>query len=88
MAGLESPFPPSLERSLTENLTKLVFAAQLSTVATLAAAIVTNMGRQVSIAEVMEISNDLQMAMFPQGRSGISQEWEKTKAQRLAKVHT
>jgi hypothetical protein len=86
MAGLESPFPPALERGLMENLTKLVFATQLSTVATLTAAIVTSMGRQVSIAEVMEISNDLHMAMFPQGRSGISAEWEKTKSERLARV--
>ena len=87
MAIQESPIPPQVLTSLNIEMMKLVNSTQLSAIATLAAAIVGAKGKPTSIKEVMEISNDLQMAMFPQTGSGAYQEWVKTRDARLAKVY-
>jgi len=73
--------------SVAQSLEKLISATRESAVATLAAAIVTARGKPISINEVLAISHDLHMVMFPRTNTGMYQEWVKTKIERLAKVH-
>jgi hypothetical protein len=87
MALPETPLPPQFLSDVIANLHKLVNATQQSAIATLAAAVISARGKPVSIAEVLEISRDLQYAMFPVRELGIYKEWEKTKAERVAQIH-
>lgn len=50
--------------------------AQAQIAATLAASIVTAMGRPVSMAEVENIVRDVTMTMFPQTGSGAFKMWK------------
>ena len=86
MAMPESPIPAPILMGAAQSLERLVAATQQSAIATLAAAIVAARGKPTSINEVLEISHDLHMAMFPPHGSGMLKEWMKTKDQRLAKV--
>lgn len=56
-------------------------------VATLTAAIVSNMHRPVSIAEVLDIHHDVYFAMFPEHNLASYQVWAKTRDETLAKIH-
>jgi hypothetical protein len=53
----------------------------------LAAAIITASGRPHSIQQALEIARDIQFAMYPAPGYGHYHEWEKTKTQRLHRVH-
>jgi len=67
-------------------LSKLEYVGQVQATAMMAAAIVANAGRPVSIKEVGELQRDLFFSMFAgslQGH-GAYTEWKKTADQRLA----
>jgi hypothetical protein len=78
-----SDLPPQLLRTLAD----LKDATKAHTAATLAAAIISASGKPYSIEQALEIVNDIQFAMHPRPGHGAYIEWEKTKAQRLSKVH-
>ena len=61
--------------------------AKAQIAATLAAAIITASGRPHSVQQALDIANDIQFAMYPAHGYGHYTEWEKTKAERLNKVH-
>ncbi|HTU54745.1 MAG TPA: hypothetical protein VMF62_12315 [Acetobacteraceae bacterium] len=67
-------------------LAKLADAARDTAAATVAAAIVTARGKPTSIKDVLEITRDARMAMFPD-ESKRDETWEQTKEVRLGKVH-
>lgn len=51
---------------------------QAQIASTLAASIITAMGRPVSMAEVEKIVSDVTMTMFPQPSSGVHKQWAAT----------
>jgi hypothetical protein len=65
----------------------LAEAAKAQVAATLAAAIITVSGRPHSIQQALDIARDIQFAMYLAPGYGHYIEWEKTKAERLGKVH-
>ena len=67
---------------------KLVAATRANAIATLAAAVITAAGRPHSIAEVVEIYQNLQYALYPEHSLGSYKEWAKNRDETLAKVHT
>jgi hypothetical protein len=54
---------------------------------TLASAIIIASGRPYSVQEALDIARDIHFAMFPVHNSGAYKDWEKTKHERLNKVH-
>jgi hypothetical protein len=68
-------------------LAQLTEATKQQAIATMASAIIGASGRPWSIAQAMELANDLQMAMYPAPNYGHYQEWVKTKDKRVNKVH-
>jgi hypothetical protein len=52
--------------------------AQIQAVATLAASIIGNMGRPVSLEEVLKIKNDVYFSLFPSPGHGSYTNWQKT----------
>lgn len=54
---------------------------------TLAAAIIAASGRPHSIEQALEIVKDIEFSLYPAPAYGAYREWEKTKNQRLSKVH-
>ena len=88
MTGLDSPIPPQMIAEIPKQLQMLVQAQRSTEVATLAAAVVAAMGRPVSVAEVLEIREDLWLSLYADRQSGKFQEWTKTRTERLAKVQS
>ena len=84
MAGPSSPIPPGVDIQVQA---QSMAATKQVAVATLTAAIVTNMNRPVSIAEVLDIQHDVYFAMFPEHNLASYQAWAKTRDETLAKVH-
>jgi hypothetical protein len=80
MAIPESPVPSIAMAQLTE-------ATKAQVAATLAAAVVASSGKPHSIQQVLDITRDIQFAMYPARGNGVYMEWEKTKDARLSKVH-
>lgn len=75
---------------LPQALEKLNHSMRAGAVATLVAAIVSNMNRPVSLDEVAEIHKDVYFMMYGGELTGHGayQAWAKEKETRLAKVHT
>jgi hypothetical protein len=78
----ESSMPPHV----TNELPKLIRAVQAQSVATIAAAIISNMQRPVSIKEALDIANNIRLAMYPAPGNAAYQAWQKTQEQTLSKV--
>jgi hypothetical protein len=57
------------------------------TATTLASAIIVASGRPHSIQQALDIARDIHFAMFPVHNLGTYKDWEKTKHERLSKVH-
>ena len=55
--------------------------------ATLAVALLDKRRKALSIAELLEITRDIQFARYPQPQNPDYQEWEKTKDEKLNFVH-
>jgi hypothetical protein len=87
MASSDSslPPPPGLSPAALV-LARLTDALKWQTAATLAAAIITASGRPYSVAEALEVLNDVRFALNPEPNFAPYQEWEKTKEARLSKV--
>lgn len=68
-------------------LAQLGETARNQVAATLAAALITASGRPYSIAEAIALKNDVYYALYPNPGSGAYQAWEKTKEERLKKIH-
>ena len=62
-------------------------ATKWQTACTLASAIITASGRPHSIQQALDITRDIHFAMFPVHNLGAYRDWEKTKHERLNKVH-
>jgi len=78
--AIESPFPPVDVAALTES-------TRTQVAATLASGIIAASGRPHSIQEALNIVRDIQFALYPAHGQGRYIEWEKTKDQRLNKIH-
>ncbi|MBR1206942.1 MULTISPECIES: hypothetical protein [unclassified Bradyrhizobium] len=70
-----------------QELNKLVEMTKANTVATLAAAIITAAGRPFSVQQALDLSRDIQFAMYPANGFGAYEEWKKTSSEKLAKVY-
>jgi hypothetical protein len=66
---------------------QLADAARHQTASTLAAALIAASGRPHSIKETIDLVRDIRFALFPTPQTADYKEWEKTKHQRLEKVH-
>lgn len=81
-----SAISPETVANFAKLLDTLVRAQRASAVATLSAAVVEKMNRQVSISELLEIYTDIRWTLFPEAKEGGFQEWTQTKEERLHKV--
>lgn len=87
MATPDSSLPPAAGLTpATLMLARLTDALKWQTAATVASAIITASGRPYSIAEALEIVNDVRFALNPEPNFAPYQEWEKTKDARLTKI--
>jgi hypothetical protein len=85
MSAPGSPPPPSISpRGIV--IAQMTEAVKWQTVTILASAIITASGRPYSIEQALEIVQDIQFALYPERKSDIYKEWEKTKDARLKKV--
>lgn len=78
-----SPIPPEAVYEFSSNLQALVQAQRGAEVATLAAAIIGQMDRPVTLTEVIELRQDIWFSLYADTRQGRYQEWATTKAERL-----
>jgi hypothetical protein len=83
MAIPPSPLPPAAFA-----FSQLADAARHQTASTLAAALITASGRPHSIEETVELVRDIRFALFPTPQAADYKGWEKTKRERLEKVHS
>jgi hypothetical protein len=83
----EGPIPPEALMQIAQQMAQLTEATRAQITATLASSIITASGRPHSIQQAMDIARDIQMAMYPAPQIGFYQEWAKTKAERLNKIH-
>ena len=74
--------------NLSVELTRAADTLRAQVAATLASGIIAASGRPHSIKEALEIVQDIQFAMYPAPGIGRYKEWEKTKDERLSKVHS
>ena len=75
-------FPPAL--ALLGQRTEV---EKWQTASTLASAIIIASGRPHSIQQALDIVHDIHFALFPVNNLGTYKEWEKTKHERLNRVH-
>jgi hypothetical protein len=68
-------------------LGQLTEATKWQSATTLASAIIIASGRPHSIQQALDIARDIHFAMFPAHNLGAYKDWEKTKHERLSKVH-
>jgi hypothetical protein len=62
-------------------------ATKWHTASTLASAIISASGRPHSIQQALDIARDIHFAMFPVHNLPAYKDWEKTKHERLNKIH-
>jgi hypothetical protein len=65
----------------------LVASIRAQEVATLAAALLGNRRKSISLAELLEVTRDIQFAKYPAPNNPEYQEWEKTKSERLSRIY-
>jgi enoyl-CoA hydratase/carnithine racemase len=75
------------DAKMVKLLDKLITHQKRVEAATLAAAIATNRGTPLSIAEMLELARDVQFARYPQPKAAEYLEWVKTKDEKLNFVH-
>ena len=86
MAVPESPITAPQINEITKQLEMLTDAQRSTHAATLAAAVITAMGRPVSVAEAIEINQDVYFSFYRGHQPSRHQEWMKTKAEQLARI--
>lgn len=82
-----SPVPPEAVHEIGNQLQALVLAQRDAASATLAAAIVSAMGRPVTLAEVVEIQRDVSFSLYPQRNYSSYSTWQATRAKQLTEPY-
>lgn len=88
MSDLNSSAVLQAAGDIFRELQSLVQAQRATQVSGLVAAIISAMGRPVSVEEVLKIQSDLWFSLYGDRNHGTYKEWAKTKDERLAKVQT
>lgn len=86
MAISAPPIPPESVNEVTKQLQLLVAAQRNAEVATLAAAVITAMGRPVTMHEILEIRRKFQLELYGERSSSSFKEWQKNSILELTTV--
>ena len=87
IADVRNPVPDLLHTIIRQNQT-IERRMETSVAASIASGMIAATGRPHTITEALELTFDVQMALYPpEPGSGRGKQWKETKEQRMAKAH-